>query len=274
MNLVLCHGIFGFSTFAGITYFDGVEEHLNAKFPGLRILVTQVPPDGTIVARGTELGRQIGQELEPGGALDSGEQVHIIAHSMGGLDARFLLSPDNDQNKADRIISLTTISTPHRGSPIADLLAPLLDPSNIGTGENPFAQSVRASLALARIEVGGLHNITTKGTEHFNNSFHDNDLTKKFSVAGVGRGIKILGIGMAHDTCAALHLPHSFIKDKTGEDNDGLVTLSSATWGTAPELWPADHADEIGHDLDRVLDVRPRHFEHLSRYEALVRRLM
>ena len=46
---------------------------------------------------------------------------HLIAHSMGGLDSRFLithLQPDGD----NRILSLTTIGSPHHGSPIADLI--------------------------------------------------------------------------------------------------------------------------------------------------------
>ena len=46
---------------------------------------------------------------------------HIIAHSMGGLDSRFLithLQPEED----NRVLSLTTIGSPHRGSPIADLI--------------------------------------------------------------------------------------------------------------------------------------------------------
>ena len=46
---------------------------------------------------------------------------HLIAHSMGGLDSRFLIShlqPEGD----NRILSLTTIGSPHHGSPIADLI--------------------------------------------------------------------------------------------------------------------------------------------------------
>ena len=46
---------------------------------------------------------------------------HLIAHSMGGLDSRFLithLQPEED----NRILSLTTIGSPHHGSPIADLI--------------------------------------------------------------------------------------------------------------------------------------------------------
>src|SRR5260370_1187513 len=78
-----------------------------------------------------------------------------------------------------------------------------------------------AALAHAGIEVGGLRSITTEGTRDFNARFRDNDSTKKFSVAGVGRGRTVLGIHL--DTCVALRLPYRFLKDNTGEDNDGLV---------------------------------------------------
>lgn len=271
MNLVLSHGILGFATLHGIAYFNGVKEHLTAKFPGLRILAAQVPTAGTIEARGTALGDQILRALQPGGGLHPGEPIHVIAHSMGGLDARFLLSPDNPANMADRISSLTTISTPHKGSPIADLVVTLGDPLDIGNEENLLAQALRAGLAHAGVEVGGLRNLTTDGVRRFNERFRDHDGTKKFSVAGVGRGKKVLGISL--DTCAALRLPYRIVKDKTGEDNDGLVSLGSATWGDGPELWPADHHDEIGHDLDRGLEARPRHFDYLSKYEAIVERL-
>jgi triacylglycerol lipase len=271
MNLVLSHGIFGFVTFQGIVYFNGVKDHLTGKFPGLRILTPQVPPDGTIEVRGSELGKQIFQAMQPGGILAADEAVHIIAHSMGGLDARFLLSPDNTSNMADRIMSLTTISTPHKGSPIADLLAKLGDPLGIAKEESLLAEALHAALAHAGLEVGGLQNLTTDGVGRFNNQFRDNDSTKKFSVAGVGRGTRIFGIPL--DTCVALRLAYRIIKERTGEDNDGLVSLSSATWGTGPELWPADHADEIGHNLDLGLEARPTHFDYLAKYEALVERL-
>ena len=82
----------------------------------------------------------------------------------------------------------------------------------------------------------------------------------------------MFGIDVA--TCAALLLPHRIVKDKTGEVNDGLVALGSETWGIGPELWPADHADEIGHDLDHGVQARPTHFDYLANYEALVARLM
>ena len=268
MNLVLSHGVFGFATFHGIVYFNGVKDHLTAKFSDLHVLTTQVPADGSIEVRGTELGRQILEAMQPGGTLATDEPVHIIGHSMGGLDARFLLSPDNPDNLAHRVISLTTISTPHKGSPIANLL---IDPLGIGSEENLLGRALRTSLGHAGVEIGGLRSLTTDNVGKFNNQFRDNDGTKKFSIAGVGRGTTVLGIPL--NTCFALRLAYRIIKENTGEDNDGLVSLSSASWGIGPELWPTDHADEIGHDLDRGLEAQPTHFDHLAKYEAIVERL-
>ena len=47
------------------------------------------------------------------------EKVNIISHSKGGIDSRFLIWK---YNFGDKIASLTTISTPHHGSELADLL--------------------------------------------------------------------------------------------------------------------------------------------------------
>ena len=89
MNLVLHHGFLGFANIGEVVYFNGVKDHLTDKFSGLRVLVTQVAPAGDIETRGGQLGQQILQALQPGGTLDPDQAVHIIAHSMGGLDSRF-----------------------------------------------------------------------------------------------------------------------------------------------------------------------------------------
>ena len=268
MNLVIHHGFLGFAHVGAMAYFNGVQDHLKVRFPDLRILITQVDPIGSIEVRETQLREQILQGLQTGD-LNPNEPVHIIAHSMGGLDSRFVLSPDNPDNIADRIISLTTIATPHRGSPIADVLTKIKD--SITTEEKSLFQSLSATLAHAHIPGGALDDLTSDGAKRFNDKFRDNDSTKKFCVAGVGRGIEVLGIPV--DTCVALRMPYHIIKDLTGEANDGLVSLSSVTWAGAPELWPADHLDEIGHNLDLGPQGRPTHFDYLAKYEALVDRL-
>jgi triacylglycerol lipase len=271
MNLVLHHGFFGFANLGDLVYFNGVKAHLTARFPTLRILVTEVAPDGTIQVRGAQLGRQIRDAMSTGGIFDPSLPVHIIAHSMGGLDTRFLLSPDNPDNMADRVKSLTTISSPHKGTPVADVLLGLEEALNISDEQRVFIQTLHAALAQAHIHVGGLRNLTTEGVRRFNERFRDDAGTVKFSVAGTGREMEFLGIPL--NTCVALRLPYRIIKERTGEDNDGLVSIGSAAWGEGPELWRADHADEIGHNLDLGPQARPLHFNHLARYEAIVDRL-
>jgi triacylglycerol lipase len=47
-------------------------------------------------------------------------KVNIIAHSKGGLEARYLISK---LDMAEKVASLTTVCTPHHGSAVADLVA-------------------------------------------------------------------------------------------------------------------------------------------------------
>ena len=71
------------------------------------------------------------QTLIPGIVRSFGvSNVHIVAHDKGGLDAREWLSANFSANEAlavapFRVISLTTLSTPFRGTAAADLLAAL-----------------------------------------------------------------------------------------------------------------------------------------------------
>src|SRR5690606_31299482 len=124
MNIVLAHGILGFSKFGPIHYFNDIVNHFRHKY-NARVLAPAVNPTASIKVRGEELKRAILRALE-NNTLDSHNKIHIIAHSMGGLDSRYILSPQNPNNTADLISSLTTISTPHNGSPLADKLFPLL----------------------------------------------------------------------------------------------------------------------------------------------------
>jgi hypothetical protein len=62
-----------------------------------------------------------------------------------------------------------------------------------------------------------------------------------------------------------------FIRIREGEISDGVVPVSSAKWtGFDPNSRPADHADEIGYDLDRPL--QPLSQATLDRYDAIVAR--
>ena len=253
MNFVLAHGILGFRERFGVEYFAHITEFLR-QLPA-KVLVPQVDPTEGISVRGEQLRAQILQGFDRG-ALDPAQKAHIIAHSMGGLDSRYILSPANKNTTSandvvPHIASLTTVSTPHRGSPIADLIA-------LKTGAEPAEKNVlnaagltedRAEHMLNRLGISlqGLQDLTTENTRRFNDAFLDNPKVRYFSVAGGGRA--------QFPHAAALLLPfYLYIEFTTHEANDGLVTVSSAKWGAFDEqLWPTDHADEVGHNLDNLL---------------------
>src|SRR5262249_35428507 len=89
MNIVLVHGILGFRQKFGVEYFRGVAEHFRAQ--GFAVLVPELDPTRGIEFRGNQLCDQINNGFNSG-LLDRTQKTHIVAHSMGGLDSRYLLS--------------------------------------------------------------------------------------------------------------------------------------------------------------------------------------
>jgi pimeloyl-ACP methyl ester carboxylesterase len=110
--IVLHHGFLGFDRIFMIDYFFGVRTAL--RDAGYDIHATTVAPVNTIAFRAHQLASQIDKVLEETGA----SKVNIVAHSMGGLDARYLIS---SLGYGDKVASLTSIATPHQGSLVADV---------------------------------------------------------------------------------------------------------------------------------------------------------
>ena len=69
---------------------------------------------GSVEHNGETLKKHIEEILLETGA----GKINIIAHSKGGLEARYMIS---SLGMADRVASLTTMATPHRGSKTVDL---------------------------------------------------------------------------------------------------------------------------------------------------------
>jgi triacylglycerol lipase len=222
--IVLVHGILGFNqlTFGGLRvaeYFRQVPEALRQD-GHLVPSPPQMNPAGSVADRAQNLRDYLNQQADV-----VGRKVHIVAHSMGGLDTRFMLSK---LGMADRVLSVTTIGTPHHGSPIADIVV---------AGTNPALTQFMEHLG---VDVNGVHDLTSTACREFNNDVGDVPGVRYFSIAGQFTPPRILGtpqglLGLTHDIVA-----------KTQQNNDGLVSVSSATmparpaW-TALETWDANH---------------------------------
>jgi triacylglycerol lipase len=260
MNIVLVHGILGFRQKFGVEYFRDVAEHFRVQ--GLTVLVPELDPTRGIEFRGNQLCDQINTSFNSG-VLDRSQKTHIIAHSMGGLDSRYLLSPVSGKQLLAPVRSLTTISTPHQGSAIADLIDKPLD--LLPFPHLPFSIAGNP-LELALNEVGisldGLRDLTTPSCQAFSAKYTNSPSVAYFSVAGSGR------TGFL-PTASALLLFHHYIFAKTGKQSDGLVTVDSATWGTFDSTtWPADHAEEVGYNLDNLFSVPA--FPYLANFDRIV----
>ncbi|BGP40297.1 hypothetical protein JCM10449v2_004256 [Rhodotorula kratochvilovae] len=110
--IVLCHGLYGFDVrgpgFFRLHYWGDLLKILRGKI-GAEVYVTAVPGTGSVKNRAHVLHKA----LEDTQTLLN-RDINFVAHSMGGLDARYLIS--NIRPTLYRPRSLTTVCTPHRGS--------------------------------------------------------------------------------------------------------------------------------------------------------------
>ncbi len=277
MNVILAHGYLGFRSFLGAQYFNGVQAYLQSRYP-VKVVATQVDPVQGVVYRGKQLHRQVlvalgatpaatPEEQAIAGQLDPAQPVHLIAHSMGSLDCRYLLSPGNPDNLADRIPTLTTIGGPHRGTPIVDLLYADVEGQDLPLAERAVADALREVLEKFGVSLAGLADMRTSFAASFNQQYPNHPNVRYFSVAGGGRAEGL-------PTAVVMYGSWKYIHEKTGEINDGAVPLSSAKWGGFnPDLWMGDHPELIGHDVN-CCGEPPKDFDYLARYGQLVEQLL
>ncbi|KAG1908291.1 Alpha/Beta hydrolase protein [Suillus fuscotomentosus] len=225
--VVFCHGLLGFDTVTvgpslaplQVAHWRGIKEALEAN--GCEVLITRVPATSSPVERAKVLEKKI-SEVYPGRA------VHLIGHSMGGLDCRYLTTHLTQRKFS--VISITTIATPHRGSSFADHFMSLA------------SQHLPSVLALLELLPNGggdgkaFECLTVESMRRFNEETPDAD------------GVRYFSWGACYEPglIDTWKWPHSVILEKEGP-NDGLVSVESAKWGTyLGTLSPVNHLDLVG----------------------------
>ena len=229
--IVLHHGLFGFGDIGlgpvRLRYFRGIDRAIVAR--GHPLIVSRVHPTGSIERRARQLRDNILTGLKDAGREK--DRVVIVAHSMGGLDARYMI---NKLDMDDRVAALLTITTPHRGSPYADWCI-------LNLGKRLGGLKLMKLLGL---DVQAISDLTTEHCRRFNRTIKNVPGVLYFSVSAARPWHRVPPF--------AVH-SHRLIHAAEGE-NDSLVSVRSSTWGEHLGVWPADHFHAINHRL--VLEIK------------------
>lgn len=255
--LVLVHGIAWRDDVWFLNYWGKIPKILGKH--NFRVYLSGQQALASHVQNAVLLRRQILKVLQQSGA----QKVNLIAHSKGGLECRYMISK---LGMSDYVASLTTISTPHRGSMAADILVYRLQQfgwlKKFYRSANRFARLIGDTYPNAE---QATENLTTTAMEHFNRVVpnHNNVYYQSYTSAlkpSYPNGLSKAQYKMLHRYEGA---------------NDALVAVSSARWanfkGVISDTVPLgiSHFDII----DIPLLSRNRHFSAPDFYVGLAHQL-
>ena len=227
--VVLVHGT-GFRDRKHLDYWGRIPGALAQE--GAKVFYSHQDAWGTVERNAAMVKRAVTAVL----AETSAEKVNILAHSKGGLEARYMIAV---LGMGDRVASLTTICTPHHGSKTMDAILKTIPRlyrfagwfvdrffKLLGDAEPAFYETSRQ--------------FTTAHARAFNEAFRDDERVYMQSYASSLRSVfDDFLFGMTH----------LFVRRLDGP-NDGLVSVESAKWGRYRGEMNAgkrglSHADEV-----------------------------
>lgn len=210
----------------GVSYWYGIEEALVKA--GVDVITAKVPPFDSIADRANLLDKLLSEKCETYPGRKPGERikVNLVGHSMGGLDARYLISKIQTSKSPYEVVSLTTIGTPHHGSEVADFVMGIVEKDEFLTAACPVAIS----------------QLTTSYLKKFNREVKNKPRVGYFSFGALmdPSGFKLFR--------ATYEIIKKSIEDNGGKfvENDGMVSVSLARWGHYQgTLDKVDHLDLI-----------------------------
>lgn len=234
--ILMVHGVF-FRDTRFLNYWGRIPKELIRN--GAVVYYGNQQSAAAVAGCGQELADRIMQIVEETGC----EKVNIVAHSKGGLDARYAISKCG---MADYVASLTTINTPHRGCLFADYLL-----EKAPEGLRQFLAR-RYNGALCRLGdsspdfLGAITDLTEKNCRERNQNLPDCTQVYYQSVAS--------SMKKARSGRFPLNITYYLVKYFDGE-NDGLVSVESALWGDVYQILRMKGIRGISHgdmiDLNR-----------------------
>lgn len=203
---------------------------------GIPAAAPTVPPYHTIAFRSALWAEHLAQMQDAYKA----DKVNLLAFSMGGLDARYLVRALGAHAV---VASVTTLSTPHHGTAMADYGRSKLKYVRHGV--------IAGMHAIGRLVVPEIEPKVAEALDQlsptyvcgeFNPRVPDHPEVAYFSyLAAAGRGTD-------RPITPLLMVQNRIVFEREGL-NDGLVSLTSARWGTVLGVLPADHLKLSGWSL-------------------------
>jgi triacylglycerol lipase len=258
---VLAHGVFGLESYGVVDYWNGIVAELQAA--GHAVFVTQVSPANSTTLRGEQLLDQVQTLL----AATGKQKVNLICHSQGGLDCRYVAGV-----APDLVASVTTLSTPHRGSPVAELLEAGIDAAGapspqlvalLGDAIDDLLELITGT-SLPSDARAAIASLTPAALDAFNAVFPDGLPDGCGSGPPLETGIRFFSwTGDQVLTHALDPLDPAFAKSSLAfwfEENDGLVGVCSAHFGEViRDDYAMNHIDVVNlmFGLVHPLEVNP-----------------
>ena len=246
--IVLVHGLFGFDSIAGIDYYWGVPSAL--RNGGARVYVPQQSAANASEVR----GEQLLAELRRLKAAYGHSKFNLIGHSHGGQTVRYVAAV-----APELVASVTTMGTPHLGSPVADRLQRDL----AATGLTGFVASIANAFAafesflsggssLPQDSLAALMSLNSAGAADFNRRFPAGQpSTSCGQGAAVANGVRYYSMSGTRVVTNILDpadglLGLTSLYFPSGQANDGLVGRCSSHWGMVlRDDYPWNHLDEV-----------------------------
>lgn len=234
--VMLVHGVF-FRDFKLVNYWGRIPGEL--KKNGAQVFYGSHPSAASVADSAEILKLRIREIL----IQTKSEKINLIAHSKGGLDLRKAMT---DPEFASLVASVTTVSTPHRGSSFADYMLKVVDERTQKRIERMYNSAYRRLGDINPDFMAAVRDLTAEACEKFD---RETPLPQGVFCQSVGSVLK----GAAGGTFP-LNLTYGVQKRFDGP-NDGIVSVNSFPWGerfaliTAPGPRGISHTDMT--DLNR-----------------------
>jgi len=251
--LVLVHGV-GFRDLKYINYWGRIPKELIRN--GATIYYGHQEAWGTVEDNAKYIKHKIIDILKETGC----EKVNIIAHSKGGLDARYMISK---LEMEDYVASLTMMSSPHRGCKFVDIACKL--PDKIYKAIARFFDKRYRIIGDKKPDFyTASRQFSTYHSRNFNEEVRDVEQVYYQSYTSVVSNI--FGDYL-------LSIPYILVKLTEGE-NDGLVSVESAKWGEFKGTLRNKRIRGISHG--DIIDLRRddyKEFDVMEKYVEIVSEL-